>query len=92
MRNLVEYMIVYRDGNCWVVVETGMPEFNVRIGYGDTLAEAYQARQSTPMQSVGRDSGLKAALEWAEGAGWIDEASELEVVDDAVLSESDLEA
>jgi len=62
-KNLVEYCSVFRDGEGWIVVETGMPEDNVRVGAGDTLREAYEALDSTPIQSTGRDAGLRDALE-----------------------------
>lgn len=82
-KNLVAYSNVYRDGNLWVIVETGMPEQNTRVGVGDSLAAAYENRDYTPMQSVGRDSGLAATLEWAHNAGWIGSPDSLEEVEDA---------
>jgi hypothetical protein len=89
--NLVQYMNVYRDGELWVVVETGMPQDNVQVGVGDTLREAYDSREGTAIQSAGRDSGLRAALRWAEGAGWIDSVSGLDEVDDAELYDDEEE-
>lgn len=62
----------YRDGQEWVAVWTGMPEDHVCIGVGSTLGNARKNMQGTPMQSVGRDGGLRKALEWAHYAGWID--------------------
>lgn len=62
---------VYRDGQQYVLVETGMPEQHVRIGVGDTLEEAQDSLVSTPIQSTGRDCGEASALRWAHGAGWI---------------------
>lgn len=70
----VEYLDTYEDGSLCVVVETGMPERNVKIGVGDTWREAVESLESTAIQSVGRDCGLSAALEWAVGAGWISRA------------------
>lgn len=70
-RNLVAHCDVYRDGNLWVVLETGMPEDAVQIGTGETLREAYDAREGTPIQSTGRDSGRLSALTWAHNQGWI---------------------
>jgi len=88
-KNLVEYMSVYRDGDLWVVAETGMPEHAVKIGTGDSLREAYDSLETTAIQSVGRDSGLSDALEWAHSAGWISHPDELEELDDAELFESE---
>lgn len=78
-------MNVYRDGELYVVVETGMPESHVRVGIGDTLREAYDSREATAIQSVGRDSGLSDALEWAHGAGWISDPTSLDEEPDAEL-------
>lgn len=71
----------YRDGSCVVLVVTGQPSDSVRIGVGesswrhgrrtDAYADARDNLQVTAMQSVGRDSGERAALEWAHHAGWI---------------------
>lgn len=66
-----EYANWYRDGEQWVVVETGMPEQNTRVGVGDTPSEAWDSRESTALQSVGRDGGLAATLEWSVGVGYI---------------------
>lgn len=88
-RNLVEYCDVYRDGTVWVVVQTGQPQDAVRIGVGDTLREAHEGMEGTPVQSVGPDCGRAAALRWAAGAGWITAVSSLESVDDAELYEDE---
>jgi len=85
-KNLVFYCSVFRDGEGWIVVETGMPEDNVRVGAGDTLREAYDSRDGTPIQSVGRDSGLAAALSCA---GY--DAVNLEEEEDAILLEDNEE-
>ncbi len=85
MSNLVAYCDVYRDGDLWVVLETGMPEHHVLVGVGDTLREAYDARESTPIQSTGRDSGRSSALQWANDQGWLSDPDSLDAVDDAEL-------
>ena len=64
-------MSTYRDGQLWVVVETGAPSDPVRVGVGDTLREARASLEATAVQSVGCDAGESAALRWAHGAGWI---------------------
>jgi hypothetical protein len=33
----------YRDGDLYVVVETGMPEHNVLVGTGQTITEAIES-------------------------------------------------
>lgn len=86
-RNLVACCDVYRDGNLWVVLETGMPEDAVQIGIGETLREAYDSREGTPIQSTGRDSGRASALAWAHGQGWIGSPESLDSVDDPELPE-----
>lgn len=88
-RNLVWYMNVYRDGDWWVVIETGMPQDYVRIGVGRTLAEAYKEREDTPIRSVGRDCGLEDALEWAHEQALISSVHP-DIEEDAVLTEEDL--
>lgn len=60
----------YRDGSDWIVVVSGMPEQNVKVGVGNTLREAWENLQATAIQSVGRDGGEEDALSWAHGAGW----------------------
>lgn len=75
-----QYANWYRDGEQWVVIETGMPEQHTRIGVGDTPDEAWAARESTAIQSVGRDCGVADTVEWAVGAGWLS-AAELEETD-----------
>jgi hypothetical protein len=72
-----------------VVVRTGMPEHNVEIGMGDNYAEALDSLEMTPMQSVGWDSGVRGALEWAEGAGWFDGGDVSELEDDDGPDDSD---
>lgn len=59
-----------RDGSMYVCVVTGMPEQAVRIGVGDSADEAWKSLQATPIQSIGRDGGVSAAISWATGAGW----------------------
>jgi hypothetical protein len=66
-----EYANWYRDGEQWVVVQTGMPEQHTRVGVGDTPGEAWDALESTAIQSVGRDCGLSDTIEWCVGAGWL---------------------
>lgn len=63
---------VYRLGSSYVLVETGQPQDNVLLGFGDTPAEAYEDRQLTLMQSLGPDCGRSDALEWAVVQGWLD--------------------
>lgn len=72
----------YRAGSLWIVVLTGMPEQSVRIGTGDTVHEAWGSLETTAIQSVGRDSGERAALEWAAASGWIEDTDALESADD----------
>lgn len=86
-RNLVAGCDVYRDGNLWVVLQTGMPEVAVQIGIGETLREAYDSREGTPVQSTGRDSGRLSALTWAHNAGWIGDPDSLEEEDSANLGD-----
>lgn len=86
-RNLVASCDVYRDGDLWVVLETGMPEDNVQIGVGDTLREAYDSREDTAIQSTGRDSGRQSALTWAHNQCWISDPESLDEEDDANLGD-----
>lgn len=60
-----------RDGSLFVVVATGMPEQAVEVGIGNTPQEAAANLEPTAIQSVGRDSGRRSALNWARNAGWI---------------------
>lgn len=89
MTNLVEYAHVYTDGDLWVVVETGMPEDAVQIGIGDTLREAYDLSESTPIQSTGPYGGAAAAIAWAHGQDWLSAPASLIAIDDAELLEED---
>ena len=66
----------FRDGSLYVAVRAGMPEQHVAIGTGDSRREAFESLGATPIQSTGRDSGVRAALCWARGAGWITAAVE----------------
>ncbi len=84
-RNLVANCDVYRDGDNWVVIETGMPEHAVQIGIGGTLREAYDSLEITAVQSAGRDGGRASALAWAHNAGWIGDPESLEEEDSANL-------
>jgi hypothetical protein len=59
-----------------------MPEHAVQIGVGDSVADAWESLQPTLLQSVGRDSGERAALVWAHYAGWIGAVDDLEPADD----------
>lgn len=86
-RNLVAHCDVYRDGNLWVVLETGQPQDAVQIGIGDTLREVYDAREGTPIQSAGRDSGRLSALTWAHNQGWIGDPDSLDEEDGASLGD-----
>ena len=85
--NLVAYCDVYRDGDLWVVLETGRPEDAVQIGVGDSLREAYDSREGTAIQSTGRDHGRADALAWAHGQDWISDPDSLEEEDDAQLGD-----
>ncbi len=83
----------YRDGAYVVLVVTGQPSDSVQIGVGeagwdktrqrkrDPHADARDDLQTTAVQSVGRDSGERAALQWAYHAGWISHPSKLEAED-----------
>lgn len=71
----------YMEGSDFVAVETGQPVDAVRVGVGSTAEEAREALASTAIQSTGRDCGERAGLKWAEGAGWISSASDLEEVE-----------
>lgn len=73
-------MRTYTYGSDCVVVETGMPEHAVRIGIGASWAEAVADLRSTAIQSAG-SRPVTTALEWAHGAGWIDDLSDLEEVE-----------
>src|SRR5271154_5264006 len=68
-----------------------MPQDAVRIGLGDTVADAWSSLETTPIQSTGPDSGEASALSWAAFAGWIDEGRVLDVepADDAAASSVD---
>ncbi len=73
----------YRDGDLYVVVETGMPEHNVLVGTGQTITEAIESLDTTPIQSAGSvGEAEKSALLWAWGHGWIGHPDTLEEVDD----------
>lgn len=61
----------FRDGSLWVAVLRGMPQDSVRLGCGETRAEAVSDLQATPIQSTGPDGGIAAAIRWAQHAGWI---------------------
>ena len=61
----------FRDGSLYVAVLSGMPEQHVEVGTGDSRREAFESLAATPIQSTGRDSGVRAALCWARGKGWI---------------------
>ncbi len=63
--NLLDRIDVFRLGSSYVLVETGQPPDNVLLGFGETLAEAYDDMQPTLIQSLGPDCGLEDALEWA---------------------------
>lgn len=86
-RNLVAHCDVYRDGDLWVVLETGQPQDAVQIGIGDTLRAAYDSREGTPIQSTGRDSGRQSALTWAHNQGWIGDPNSLDEEDGANLGD-----
>jgi len=62
----------YLDGDLRVLVRSGMPEDNVKIGVGITCREAENSLEETPIQSTGRDGGIASALAWARNAGWVD--------------------
>ena len=65
----------YRDGQGYVVVDTGMPESSAYVGVSDaSWAGAIASLERTAIQCTGRDSGESAALEWAYNAGWISSA------------------
>ncbi len=91
----------YRDGAYVVLVVTGQPSDSVQIGIGEAgwdktrhrkrspYAAARDNLQITPMQSVGRDSGERDALQWAYNAGWVSHPSKLEDDDGPEDDESD---
>lgn len=60
----------YMDGTLYVVVELGAPTAQSLVGVGHTMANAVNNLEATPIQCVGRDSGLESTLKWAENAGW----------------------
>jgi hypothetical protein len=62
---------LYVDGAMYVIVLTGHPTDAVRIGTGDTVAEAWETLETTGVQCVGTDGGVAGALRWAHYAGWI---------------------
>lgn len=64
----------------WVVVLKGMPEQAVKIGTGNSIREAWQSLEATPIQSAGRHVDDRA-LSWAKHAGWIDDIDALEDAD-----------
>lgn len=78
----------YTYGSDYVVVRTGMPEHAVELGIGATYEEAVESLYATPIQSTGPDSGERAALRWAVGAGWIDSLDDL-VEDDGPDEDED---
>lgn len=90
IRKRVEYVNLYRWGHSFVAVETGQPSENVCLGVGDTVAEAVSNMDVTPCQSVGPDSGVRAALSYAHSAGVIDDVSALEPVHEDDLTEREL--
>jgi len=71
----------FHDGSNYIAVETGRPQDAVRIGIGSTHEKALDSMETTAIQSVGRDAGLRAALQWAESAGWIDAPDDLVIVE-----------
>ena len=73
-----EYATIYRDGEGFVAVLTGMPEDAVEVGIGGSPGAARLDLEPTPIQSVGRDGGLSAALRWAQGARWFSDVAKLE--------------
>ena len=80
VRDAIEYGDWYMDGDVFVVFLTGQPQDSVMIGLGDTPREAAENLESTAIQSTGRDNGLNAAMDWAEGAGYISSVDDLTIV------------
>jgi hypothetical protein len=80
----------FEDGNYYVAVRTGQPQDAVQIGIGLKSSEAIEDLQDTPIQSVGRDSGVAGALRWARNQGWIDD-SDLEEIEDPMDDEEEEE-
>jgi hypothetical protein len=72
----------FKDGTNFVVILTGQPQDSVEIGVGATVAKAWENREATAIQSVGRDSGEAAALRWAVGAGWVSDCVTIEEMPD----------
>ncbi len=60
----------YIDGSLYVLVELGAPTAQSKVGVGTSRANAVNNLEATPIQCVGRDSGLESTLRWAENAGW----------------------
>ncbi len=87
--NLLEHIDVFRVGSTYVLVETGQPQDNVLLGFGESLSEAYDDMQPTLIQSLGPDCGLENTLEWAVSEGMLnpDDLEALERVEDARLPE-----
>ena len=81
IENLLEYCDVYRQGNIYVIIQTGMPEMNSRMGGGESLQEAFENLDNTPYQCTGRDSGASMALQYAISQQWFEDPEE----DDSVL-------
>jgi hypothetical protein len=82
MSNLVIRGSWFKDGSDYVVILTGQPQDSVKIGVGETVAEAWDNLQATPIQSVGRDSGEAEAIRWAVGAGWVHDYVTIEEMPD----------
>lgn len=78
----------YRDGDMFVVLETGMPSSNVEIGVGRTPLEAKGSQEKTPIQCVGKDSGVGAALRWAFRHDYISSA-DVEAIQTPFISPQD---
>lgn len=68
----------YQYGSDYVLVRSGMPNENVKIGIGSEYADAIRSLEMTSVQSTGPDSGVSGALNYAHGNGRIDELDDLE--------------
>jgi hypothetical protein len=87
----------FQNGSDVVAVETGMPSHQIRVGVGNTAAEAIESLEGTALQSAG-NSAIDA-LNWCAGAGWwshddVEEMVEIdedgdEVADFAITPEQD---
>jgi len=74
---VVEHLTVYRDGSDVIVVEGGMPgSGSARVGFGDSLTEATDGLQSTPIEA----HRAEMVPGYLQSSGQIDDEDALEDV------------